>query len=294
MLLTAMLFLFSTANVSAQNQSVKSQVAKPDVITLLNGDDINASVQKVGDTDIEYKKWSNKNGPAYTLKKSEIFRICYANGEKDVFFKKEEQAVVAPNQQQTNPLQSTNASQQTATDAQSNEYVEINGVKWATRNVDEPGTFAATPESPGMFYQWNIKEAIHPSGKGGYVATGGSSAKIWDEGKDPSPNGFRVPTADELKSLLDTEKVTGEWLIQNHQYGYKFTDKTSGNIIFLPAAGALQKGKNTIANTFGDYWSSKKKNLLMVNFLQFYKKKAVVKGFGYVGIAMPIRPVVAE
>ncbi|GHT77860.1 hypothetical protein AGMMS50262_19880 [Bacteroidia bacterium] len=120
MLLVAMLFLFSTASVSAQNQSAKPQVAKPDVITLLNGDDINALVQKVGDTDIEYKKWTNKNGPAYTLKKSEIFRICYANGEKDVFFKKEEQAVVAPVQQQTNSIQSTNAPQQTATVAQLN------------------------------------------------------------------------------------------------------------------------------------------------------------------------------
>jgi hypothetical protein len=119
-LLAAMLFLFSAANVSAQNQSAKTQSAKPDVITLLNGDDMNASVQKVGDTDIEYKKWTNKNGPTYTLKKSEIFRICYANGEKDVFFKKEEQAVVPPVQQQTNTTQSTNTSQQTATVAQSN------------------------------------------------------------------------------------------------------------------------------------------------------------------------------
>ncbi|MDR1808976.1 MAG: hypothetical protein LBR34_01040, partial [Prevotella sp.] len=33
--------------------------------------------------------------------------------------------------------------------------VVINGVCWATRNVDAPGTFAETPESAGMFYQWN-------------------------------------------------------------------------------------------------------------------------------------------
>jgi hypothetical protein len=116
MLLAAMLFLFSAASVSAQNQSTKTQIAKPDVITLLTGDDIDAVVQKVGDTDIEYKKWSNKNGPTYTLKKSEIFRICYANGEKDVFFKIEEQNV----QQQKNTTQSTNASQQTDKAVQSN------------------------------------------------------------------------------------------------------------------------------------------------------------------------------
>jgi hypothetical protein len=35
----------------------------------------------------------------------------------------------------------------------------INGVKWATRNVDEVGTFASTIESAGKFYQWNRKKA---------------------------------------------------------------------------------------------------------------------------------------
>ena len=35
--------------------------------------------------------------------------------------------------------------------------VSIIGVTWATRNVDAPGKFAATPEDPGMFYQWNRK-----------------------------------------------------------------------------------------------------------------------------------------
>jgi len=34
--------------------------------------------------------------------------------------------------------------------------VIINGIKWATRNVDMPGTFAANPEDAGMFYQWDI------------------------------------------------------------------------------------------------------------------------------------------
>ena len=35
--------------------------------------------------------------------------------------------------------------------------VVINGVRWATRNVDKPGTFAANPEDAGMLYQWNRK-----------------------------------------------------------------------------------------------------------------------------------------
>jgi len=56
-----------------------------DVITLKNGTDIKALVQKIDDIEIEYKKFDNPNGPNYTLKKSEILIIRYANGSKDIF-----------------------------------------------------------------------------------------------------------------------------------------------------------------------------------------------------------------
>jgi len=56
-----------------------------DVITLKNGNDLQALVQEIGETDIKYKKVDNPNGPNYTLKKSEILMIKYANGSKDVF-----------------------------------------------------------------------------------------------------------------------------------------------------------------------------------------------------------------
>jgi len=56
-----------------------------DIITLKNGDEIQALVQEVGDVDVKYKKFDNPNGPNYTLKKSEIFMIRYANGSRDVF-----------------------------------------------------------------------------------------------------------------------------------------------------------------------------------------------------------------
>jgi cytochrome c biogenesis factor len=56
-----------------------------DIITLKNGDDIRALVQEVGEVDVKYKKFDNPNGPNYTLRKSEISMIKYANGSKDVF-----------------------------------------------------------------------------------------------------------------------------------------------------------------------------------------------------------------
>ena len=56
-----------------------------DIITLKSGEEIKALVQKVGVSEVEYKKFENPNGPTYTLLKSNIFMIKYENGEKDVF-----------------------------------------------------------------------------------------------------------------------------------------------------------------------------------------------------------------
>ena len=67
-------FCISAASVFAQ-----------DIITLKNGEDIEAIVQEISDTEIKYKKMENPNGPNYTLRKAEIFMIRYANGSRDVF-----------------------------------------------------------------------------------------------------------------------------------------------------------------------------------------------------------------
>lgn len=56
-----------------------------DVIIKRNGDEIQAKISKVSENEIEYRKWTNLEGPLYTLKTSEIFMIKYKNGEKDVF-----------------------------------------------------------------------------------------------------------------------------------------------------------------------------------------------------------------
>lgn len=56
-----------------------------DIITLNNGDEINAKVIKISDTEIEYKQWSNQEGPIYAKSISDIFMIKFENGEKKVF-----------------------------------------------------------------------------------------------------------------------------------------------------------------------------------------------------------------
>ena len=147
--------------------------------------------------------------------------------------------------------------------------VVINGVKWATCNVDAPGKFAASPEAPGMFYQWNRKTAYSTTGAGtpsnwdAITPTGTQ----WSKSNDPSPSGWRLPTINEIKSLFDTGKVTSVWTKQNGVNGMKFTDKAYGNSIFLPAAGyrTFAEGRLVLAGELviagepyykGHYWSS--------------------------------------
>lgn len=56
-----------------------------DLIILRNGDEIEAKVLEIDDTDIKYKRASNPTGPTYKLLKSEIFFIRYSSGDKDFF-----------------------------------------------------------------------------------------------------------------------------------------------------------------------------------------------------------------
>ncbi|MDR0872117.1 MAG: hypothetical protein LBN27_01450 [Prevotellaceae bacterium] len=139
--------------------------------------------------------------------------------------------------------------------------IVINGVKWATRNVDEPGTFAATPESAGKFYQWNKKVAWSATGSVSGWSDTAAAGTTWEKANDPSPVGWRVPTTEEQRTLLDAAKVTSEWTTQNGVSGRKFTDKTTNNSLFLPASGNWgNNGKLHGAGTSGCYWSSTQYN----------------------------------
>lgn len=118
----------------------------------------------------------------------------------------------------------------------------------ATRNVDAPGTFADTPETIGMHYQWNSMVGWHNE-----VASDGSlwnnewnggGVEIWETDNNPCPAGWRVPTIAELESLGE-----GEWTTNGRVFG------SGSNTIFLPAAGYLQPETGTVSltNSYGFY-----------------------------------------
>ena len=131
--------------------------------------------------------------------------------------------------------------------------VVINGIRWATRNVDAPGTFAETPESPGMFFQWNRRKgwnAVDPilPISWGRNATGTE----WETVNDPCPEGWRVPTLQELQLLNNT---IGEWTTKNGVNGRFFG--ITPYFIFLPAVGFRNAGGmlGNVGN-WGYYWSN--------------------------------------
>ena len=106
--------------------------------------------------------------------------------------------------------------------------VEINGVRWATRNVETPGTFARNPESAGGFF-------------------------TWDEAQNACPRGWRLPTREELVSLQ--RAAGGKWTARSGVNGRTFG--IAPNQIFLPAAGLRRPdGALNGAGIRGNIWSS--------------------------------------
>jgi len=136
--------------------------------------------------------------------------------------------------------------------------VVINGVTWATRNVDKPDTFAENPEDAGMFYQWNRKIGWNATDEEvENWKTSVPQGVPWKKAKDPCPKGWRVPTYYEIKkTLLDKENVTNEWVRLNDVNGRKFTDKATGNTIFFPASGyrSYSNGRLGVVGANGMYW----------------------------------------
>ena len=138
--------------------------------------------------------------------------------------------------------------------------VMINGVRWATSNVDVPGTFAEHPESFGMLFQWNRKKGWDTTTDEWDSAM--PEGDTWEYKNDPCPPGWRVPTADELRSLSLQLSHRGSLIgvrglgIRGHFFGIDVPFQ-----LFLPSAEGfvrhVNEGRIDFTNQ-GHYWSSTK------------------------------------
>ncbi|MDE5612653.1 MAG: hypothetical protein K2I90_11630, partial [Odoribacter sp.] len=132
--------------------------------------------------------------------------------------------------------------------------VLYNGVCWAESNVDKPGTFAPTPLSYGMLYQWNSKK--------GWLATESipdrnnqaSVADHWESANDPCPAGWRIPTIEEAKTL-DHCKDCYRTVNDYEGYTYYWSNNTS-DTLWIPTFGYEIGHSATVAVSQCGYWSS--------------------------------------
>lgn len=138
----------------------------------------------------------------------------------------------------------------------------INGLIWAASNVEIPGRFAGAPEATGLFYQWNRKQYWFATGSILSWDTTTPTGDTWEPANDPCPTGWRLPTKEEQATLLDATKVDIKWITLDSK-GFRFTDKTSGTSLFLPAVGHRAYYGDTYYSSAlygvgetGDYWSS--------------------------------------
>ena len=60
-----------------------------DIIVLKNNNEILCKVLKISKKNIEYRKFSNLEGPIYEQDKSDIIMIRYENGEVEIFKERE-------------------------------------------------------------------------------------------------------------------------------------------------------------------------------------------------------------
>jgi len=135
--------------------------------------------------------------------------------------------------------------------------VVINGVKWASKNVNLPGTFTASPSEKGMLYLWNNRlgwsstDPMVNSNGGGEDDWGGASSPgaTWAKANDPCPEGWRVPTRQEWSSLKQRE-----WATIGGVDGCKAGD--GEKFIFLPLAGYRYLFGGMLWENAGRYWSS--------------------------------------
>ena len=131
--------------------------------------------------------------------------------------------------------------------------IVINNIRWATRNVNAPGTFAENPEDFGMLFQWNRRRGWETDGAATRWNSASATGTEWTATNDPCPVGWRMPTDAELESLENAGSI---WIMQNDVYGRLFG--TAPYQLFLPAAGLrnASNGTRDNANSSGHYWSS--------------------------------------
>ena len=158
------------------------------------------------------------------------------------------------------------------------EWVDLglpSGLKWAAWNVG-----ATKPEEYGLYFAWGEIEGYTgiTDEKGfdwsDYKWCNGTDTTLTkyntnssfgtvdnlttleqvDDAAYVSDNTCRMPTKADFEELIDN--TTNTWETLNGVNGRRFTSKTNGNSIFVPAVGTCNFGSVYSAGSQGLYWSN--------------------------------------
>jgi len=165
--------------------------------------------------------------------------------------------------------------------------VLINGVYWSPVNLDFGGVFCENPEDYGALYQWGrltdghecrisatttIRSTTDNPGHNMFILNttdwrNPGNYALWNSGtlaapiktaNDPCPDGWRVPTYNELNALTQTAYVDREFINLGIN-GYVLKNiPDDGNSLFLPSVGSRNYSTGVISGLGmnASYWSS--------------------------------------
>jgi len=153
-------------------------VLSQDVILKKDNTTVLSKVIEVTSTEIKYKKWSNQEGPTYSISRSEVVSINYQNGEVDRI---NNNSMITPAPQQTvthAPVQPINTQPQSTSEKPKSPYgrgrvqFSLNG------GVAIPmGRFGATTERYSSVYDFCVPFQIFAEALGNANQVGVGAAK---------------------------------------------------------------------------------------------------------------------
>ena len=133
---------------------------------------------------------------------------------------------------------------------------------WATHNIG-----ATTPSMRGEYYAWGETETkndynistydpLH-NGTGAYDNLDSNiTATQYDVARVKWGGAWRIPTHEDFNQLNNSTYCQWTWTSVNGQNGYLVKSLSTGNTIFLPAAGYREGVSRSYSGSYGFYYSS--------------------------------------